>query len=103
MLRQSLTVCFTFIFFQSAVADTGALQCVVVAEPYLELHTGPGEVYPVTHVFERDEQICVVKRRTDWFKITGGRDKEGWVHRDQLLGALRFGDYSQHEIKDVDQ
>ena len=61
---------------------------VSVADPYLELHTGPGRGYPVTHVVPRGEEIGVLKRRTDWFKVRDQRGREGWAHRRQMLATL---------------
>lgn len=57
---------------------------VSVEDPYIELRTGPGRGYPIFFVAERGEQIEVLKRRTDWFKIRIERDKEGWVNQTQL-------------------
>ncbi len=59
-----------------------------VAEPYLEMHTGPGRGYPVFHVAERGEQIVVLRRRTDWYKVRVPRGQEGWVHRQVLEQTL---------------
>ena len=64
------------------------LRQVVVADPYVELHTGPGVGYPVFHVVGRGEKIEVVKRRTDWFYVRTERQYEGWVSRDQMLATL---------------
>jgi hypothetical protein len=61
---------------------------VTVADPYLEMRTGPGRGYPVFHVVERGAQVEIDKRRTDWFKVETSRGKAGWVHRDQLLATL---------------
>ena len=82
---------------------------VVVSDPYLELHTGPGRGYPVFYVAGQGDRITLLKRRTDWFKIavTSPREKQGWVHRDALrhtldldggeidFGALGMEDFSQ--------
>jgi len=57
---------------------------VQVAEPYLELHTGPGRGYPVTQVVERGEWVAILVRRTDWFKVRTSQGKEGWVSRAAL-------------------
>ena len=57
---------------------------VQIAEPYLELHTGPGRGYPVTQVIERGEWVGVRLRRTDWFKVRTSQGKEGWVSRAAL-------------------
>jgi uncharacterized protein YgiM (DUF1202 family) len=63
---------------------------LTVDDPYIELHTGPGRGYPVFYVGERGDQVAVVKRRTDWFKVRVPRGEEGWVHRDQLERTLRL-------------
>jgi hypothetical protein len=69
-----------------AAAESGL--AVTVADPYLELHTGPGRGYPVFHVIARGESITIDKRRTDWFKVETERGPAGWVYRDQLLATL---------------
>ena len=63
---------------------------VVVQDPYLELHTGPGRGYPVFFIAERGEQVSLLKRRTDWFRVRVQRGEEGWVHRDQMLRTLNL-------------
>lgn len=64
-------------------------QEVVVADPYLELHTGPGRGYPVFHVVERGAAVEILKRRTDWFKVRTEDRREGWVARRQMLKTLQ--------------
>jgi hypothetical protein len=64
------------------------IRCVVVADPYLEIHSGPGVGYPVFHVVGRGEQIEVLQRRTDWFYVRTNREIEGWVSRNQMLATL---------------
>lgn len=80
---------------------------VVVEDPFIELHTGPGRGYPIFYIAERGEQIDVLKRRTDWFKVSIPRGKQGWVHLEQLqrtlaldgehfdVPGLDIGDYSK--------
>lgn len=63
---------------------------VVIEDPYIEMHTGPGRGYPIFFVAERGEQIGLLKRRTDWFKVSTERGQEGWVHRDQLATTLNL-------------
>ena len=82
-------------------------QEVVIDDPFIELHTGPGRGYPVFYVAERGEQVALLKRRTDWFKVRIPRGQEGWVHREQLsrtltldgeqfaLPGLSLGDYAE--------
>jgi hypothetical protein len=61
---------------------------VLVADPYLELRTGPGRGYPIFYVAERGEWVEILKRHTDWFKVRTARDKEGWVTRSQMENTL---------------
>jgi len=87
--------------------DDEQLVEVVVAGPYLEMHTGPGRGYPVFHVVDRGDTITVVKRRTDWFKVRTAKGKQGWVKRAEMEQTLSpegeqtyfseagFGDFSR--------
>lgn len=75
-------------FTDPAVAEA-RYQEVVVADPYLELHTGPGRGYPVFHVVERGAAVEILKRRTDWFKVRTEDRREGWVARRQMLKTLQ--------------
>jgi hypothetical protein len=61
---------------------------ILVADPFIELHTGPGRGYPVFHVVERGREVTILKRRTDWFQIRTDRDVEGWVTREQMIATL---------------
>jgi uncharacterized protein YgiM (DUF1202 family) len=57
---------------------------VRVAEPYIELHTGPGRGYPVFYVVDRGELLTVLMRRTDWFRVRTADGKEGWAKREAM-------------------
>ena len=46
---------------------------ILIADPFIELHTGPGRGYPVFHVIERGREVTIVKRRTDWFELRTDR------------------------------
>ena len=59
-----------------------------VAQPYLELHTGPGRGYPVFHVVPRDGSVDVLFRRTEWFKVRTERGVEGWASQQDMLGMV---------------
>jgi Bacterial SH3 domain len=59
-----------------------------VADPYLEMRTGPGRGFPVHHVAERHEFVTIELRATDWYKVRTANDKIGWVHRRQLEATL---------------
>lgn len=92
-----------FIILQSvlmatAVADNDA-KVVKVADPFLEMHTGPSVGYPIIHVIKREETISVIKQRTSWYLIQDNRKKEGWVHRSQLAKTLTL-DNETIEIKE---
>ncbi len=63
-------------------------QRVQVADPYIELHTGPGRGFPIFHVVDRHEWVEIIKRKTDWFKVKTDRGKTGWVARSQIERTL---------------
>jgi hypothetical protein len=64
---------------------------VQIADPYIEMHTGPGRGFPIFHIEERGAWIEVLKRKTDWFKVKTEKGKEGWVSRFQLQQTLSPG------------
>jgi hypothetical protein len=64
---------------------------VQVADPYIELRTGPGRGYPVFYIAERFETVEVLKQRTDWFKVRNRKGKAGWVHIDAMARTLDDG------------
>ncbi len=61
---------------------------VKVAEPFLEMRTGPGRGYPVFFVVVRDAWITIELRKTDWYRIKTAEGKTGWVERPQLEQTL---------------
>ena len=60
---------------------------VLVMEPYIELHTGPGRGYPVFHVVAGGDNIKILKRRTSWFLIETH-------NRHPVKGCARYKDMS---------
>ena len=44
----------------AAHADDHEYRSVVVADPYLEMHTGPGRGYPIDHVVDRGETVKII-------------------------------------------
>ncbi len=82
-----MLVLLTAFVFSSAAADDHVPRAQV-AEPYLELHTGPGRGYPVFHVVPEGDWVDIVKRRTDWFRVRTTRGLSGWVNREQLAQTL---------------
>ena len=61
---------------------------LTVADPYIELRTGPHSAYPITQIADRGEAIEVIKRRTDWYKVRNERGYTGWVSREQLSRTI---------------
>ncbi len=62
---------------------------VAVADPFLEMRTGPGRGYPIFHVVDRGETIEILMRRTDWFQVRAPNGTEGWVDRAQMERTLQ--------------
>ena len=75
-----LAACGLLIFLATMTAAWAEGPSVTVADPFLELRTGPGRGYPVVHVVERGETVRVDARRTDWFQVVDAGGREGWVH-----------------------
>jgi hypothetical protein len=66
---------------------------LVVTQPFLEMHSGPGRGFPVVYVAERDEVVTVLYSRTDWYRVRAPHGQEGWVRRDDLARTqLASGD-----------
>ncbi len=69
---------------------------VIVSEPFLEMHSGPGRGFPVVYVVGRDEVVTVVTvlySRTEWYKVRAPRGQEGWARRSELaLTKLASGE-----------
>lgn len=66
----------------------GEVLRVVVTDPYLDLHTGPGRGYPITRSVPRGAHVEVLFQRTDWIKVRSDKGKEGWAHRSQMRRTL---------------
>jgi hypothetical protein len=89
MLRRLSIACSFFLVAGVGLAQEDMLQ-VVIAEPFIEMRTGPAENYPVFFVVDRGERIDVLQRRTTWFKVRAERGQEGWVSAEQLQQTLRL-------------
>ncbi len=67
------------------------LRSVVVADPYLEMRTGPGRGYPIFNVVDRGETVDILMQRTEWYQVRTAKGKEGWVDRAQMELTLQPG------------
>ena len=61
---------------------------VKIADPYIEIHTGPNAGYPIYYVIDRGTIVTVIRRKTDWFKIVTEDGKSGWASRKQMQQTL---------------
>ena len=59
-----------------------------IADPYIELRTGPGRGFPIFFVAARGAWIEIEQRHTDWFQVRTDGGKAGWVNRSQLETTL---------------
>lgn len=57
---------------------------VKVAEPYIQLYTGPGKGYPILLDVPRGSWITVIKQQAGWFKVRTEKGKLGWVQPEEL-------------------
>ena len=62
---------------------------VIVADPYLEMRTGPGKGYPIFHVVDRGESVGIIMQRTEWYLVRADNGKEGWVSRAEMELTLQ--------------
>jgi uncharacterized protein YgiM (DUF1202 family) len=97
------------LFSVNVYSASEPLQQVKIADPYIEMHTGPGGGYPIFHVMERGAFIEIISRRTNWFKVNNLKGKTGWVYFDQLSRTLsangnpvKFTEVTQDDFADRD-
>ena len=62
---------------------------VTIAEPFIEMHTGPSAGYPIFHVVDLGDEVSILHRKTNWFKVETSDGKTGWVSRDQMRRTLQ--------------
>jgi len=77
------------IFLAGPVQADEEYRSVTVADPYLEMRTGPGRGYPIFNVVDRGESVDVLKQRTEWYRVRADNGKEGWVARAQMELTLQ--------------
>ena len=79
---------FTAAFTAARAAEPATVARLQVAEPYLEMHTGPGRGYPVFFVVEKAQHVTIELRRTDWYRVRAEGGQVGWVQRKALETTL---------------
>ena len=83
-------------------ADDEPLPLLKIAEPFINLHSGPGQAYPIVNVIKRGDLVTIVRRQTDWFEIRADDGQPGWASRDEMqLTLLPTGE--NFEVTDVDE
>ncbi|MET1256039.1 SH3 domain-containing protein [Aliikangiella maris] len=82
--------------------DNAAYQQVEIADPFIELHTGPGRGYPIFYIVEKGQQVTIIRKKTQWYKVVSPRGKFGWVHEDQMEKTL-LPDGENYQINKPDQ
>jgi uncharacterized protein YgiM (DUF1202 family) len=88
-MSRSLTSLLLLVLFVSAGARAEEEpHKILIADPFIELHTGPGRGYPIFHVVERGREVVLMKRRTDWFQLRTDQGVEGWAPRTQMIATL---------------
>ena len=87
-LFTALALCLALIVARPAFAEEPAGERLQVADPFVELHTGPGRGYPVFFVAARHEWITIELRHTDWYRVRAAGGQVGWVARQQLETTL---------------
>ena len=75
---------------------------VKIADPFIELHTGPGSGYPIFYVIDRGEEVRILRRKTDWYKLVTDDGKTGWASRTQMQRTL-LPSGEQFELLEVDR
>lgn len=87
-LKQVVLMFVIFITSLNVVHADKEYQMVQIADPYIEMHTGPGRGFPIFNVVDRHDWIEIIKRKTDWFKVKTEKGKTGWVERSQMERTL---------------
>ena len=75
---------------------------VTIADPFIELHTGPSAGYPIFHVVDRGSEVKIIRRKTNWFRIETGDGISGWASRDQMRQTL-LPSGEQFQTVDLDE
>ena len=98
----------SFFDFRSEQEKGEQVLVLKVAEPFVNLRSGPAKGYPVFHVSERGEKLTILSRKTDWIKVSDSAERIAWVSVSDVekmhnlsgsqvvLDEPKFGDYTTH-------
>ena len=89
-------------FAVEAVDSDDSQYRVRIADPFIELHTGPSAGYPIFHVVDRGSEVKIIRRKTNWFRIETGDGISGWASRDQMRQTL-LPSGEQFQTVDLDE
>ena len=85
-----------------AVSEVEVGYRVTIADPFIDLHTGPSAGYPIFHVVERGSEVSILLKKTRWFKIETSDGKTGWASREQMRQTL-LPSGEQFKLIDLDE
>jgi len=88
IMRISFLIFLMSLLFAGIAHGDEVFQRVKIADPFIDLHTGPGDGYPIFHVIERGDYLDVILRRTSWLKVRTEKGLLGWVSVDQMEATL---------------
>lgn len=94
-------LCALLLWLPLAAAQADEPVSVRIADPYIELHTGPAKGFPIFHVVDRGGAVIVLKRRTDWFKLRTPRGVEGWAHLSQMERTLLLPELARPDFNEA--
>ncbi|MFC3121457.1 SH3 domain-containing protein [Agaribacter flavus] len=79
------------LYFCAFIASADELR-VTVTSPYINVHSGPADEFPVFYVLSKGDEIDILKARTGWYKIRSvaspKRQIEGWIFREALTATV---------------
>lgn len=94
----SLAVCVNSVHAQSGTEDPGLAPekqdkpeqeyPVTIADPFIDLHTGPSAGYPIFHVVDRGTRVNIIRQKTNWFRLETSDGVSGWASREQMRQTL---------------
>jgi hypothetical protein len=75
---------------------------VTIADPFIELHTGPSAGYPIFHVVDRGTRVSIIRQKTNWFRLETSDGISGWANREQMRQTL-LPSGEQFKLVDLDE